>query len=122
MKQLYMMLLKSWGVDPKAEMYKLPAIYVGAYAEKDAQITLDLWQELKKEITHQDLGAIFKMETDLFPCLVDMRFLGVRVDSENAHKLKTKLVGEEKQLLITSKKRNRNRCSNMGCKIDCQSF
>ena len=31
---------KDWGVDPKAEMYKLPAIYVGAYAEADAQITL----------------------------------------------------------------------------------
>ena len=41
---------KSWGVDPKAEMYKLPAIYVGAYAEQDATITLELWQELKKEI------------------------------------------------------------------------
>ncbi len=95
---------KSWGVDPKAEMYKLPAIYVGAYAEKDAQITLDLWQELKKEITLQDLEAIFKMETDLFPCLVDMRFLGVRVDSENAHKLKTKLVGKEKRYLLQVKK------------------
>ena len=95
---------KEWGVDPKAEMYKLPAIYVGAYAEQDAKITLDLWQELKKEILHQDLEAIFKMETDLFPCLVDMRFLGVRVDNENAHKLKTKLVGEEKQLLLQVKK------------------
>ena len=95
---------KSWGVDPKAEMYKLPAIYVGAYAEKDAQITLDLWQELKKEIAHQDLESIFKMETDLFPCLVDMRFLGVRVDSENAHKLKTKLVGKEEQALQQVKK------------------
>ena len=40
---------KEWGVDPKAEMYKLPAIYVGAYAEKDAEITLDLWQQLKKK-------------------------------------------------------------------------
>jgi len=95
---------KSWGVDPKAEMYKLPAIYVGAYAEKDAQITLDLWQELKKEILYQDLEAVFKMETDLFPCLVDMRFLGVRVDGENAHKLKTKLIEEEKQYLLQVKK------------------
>ena len=95
---------KSWGVDAKAEMYKLPAIYVGAYAEKDAEITLDLWQELKKEITHQDLGSIFDLETNLFPCLVDMRFLGVRVDSENAHKLKTKLVGKEEQALQQVKK------------------
>ena len=30
---------KSWGVDAKAEMYKLPAMYVGDYAEKDAEIT-----------------------------------------------------------------------------------
>ena len=37
-------------VDPKAEMYKLPAMYVGDYAEKDAELTLELWQELKKEI------------------------------------------------------------------------
>jgi len=24
---------KDWGVDPKAELYKLPAMHVGAYAE-----------------------------------------------------------------------------------------
>ena len=56
---------KSWGVDPKAEMYKLPAMYVGAYAERDAQLTLELWQELKKEILHQDIEDIFDMETKL---------------------------------------------------------
>ena len=71
---------KSWGVDPKAEMYKLPAMYVGAYAERDAQLTLELWQELKKQILHQDIEDIFNMETKLFPVLVDMRFLGVRVN------------------------------------------
>ena len=59
---------KSWGVDPKAEMYKLPAMYVGAYAERDAQLTLELWQEIKKEIIHQDLEAIFNMETKLVSC------------------------------------------------------
>jgi len=95
---------KSWGVDPKAEMYKLPAIYVGAYAEKDAELTLDLWQELKKEILHQDLNSIFDLETELFPCLVDMRFLGVRVDVEAAQKLKQELVEEEKGCLQIVKK------------------
>ncbi len=95
---------KSWGVDPKAEMYKLPAIYVGAYAEKDAEITLELWQELKKEIIHQDLNSIFQLETELFPCLVDMRFLGVRVDVEQAHKLKEELLEEEKECLQLVKK------------------
>jgi len=95
---------KSWGIDPKAEMYKLPAIYVGAYAEKDAELTLELWQELKKEILHQDLNAIFELETELFPCLVDMRFLGVRVDVEAAHKLKKDLLAQEKECLQLVKK------------------
>ena len=95
---------RDWGVDAKAEMYKLPAIYVGAYAEKDAEITLDLWQELKKEILYQDIQSIFELETELFPCLVDMRFLGVRVDVEGAHKLKEELVEEEKGLLLEVKK------------------
>ena len=95
---------KDWGVDAKAEMYKLPAMYVGAYAEKDAEITLELWKYLKKEIINQDLQSIFKLETDLFPCLVDMRFLGVRVDIERAHQLKEKLIEEEKLCLQEVKK------------------
>ena len=94
---------KDWGVDAKAEMYKLPAIYVGAYAEKDAELTLELWQELKKEILHQDIQSIFDLETELFPCLVDMRFLGVRVDVEQAHKLKEELHKEEKECLLKVK-------------------
>ena len=66
-----------WGIDAKSEMYKLPAMYVGEYAERDAELTLNLWQEMRKEINHQDIESIFKLETELFPCLVDMRFLGV---------------------------------------------
>jgi len=93
-----------WGVDPKSEMYKLPAIYVGEYAERDAELTLDLWQQMKQEIQHQDIESIFDLETELFPCLVDMRFLGVRVDVEAAHQLKDKLVTEEKECLQKVKK------------------
>ena len=89
----------TWGIDPKSEMYKLPAMYVGEYAEQDAVLTLKLWQEMKKEILAQDIEDIFNLETELFPCLVDMRFLGVRVDIEAAHKLKEELVREEKTCL-----------------------
>ncbi|MDC3160929.1 hypothetical protein OA522_01035 [Candidatus Pelagibacter sp.] len=90
---------KEWGIDAKSEMYKLPAMYVGEYAERDAEMTLELWQEMKKEIYSQDIEDIFKLESELFPCLVDMRFLGVRVDTEAAHKLKEELVAEEKACL-----------------------
>jgi len=93
-----------WGVDPKSEMYKLPAMYVGEYAEQDAKLTLKLWQEMKKQMHIEDVEDIFKLETELFPCLVDMRFLGVRVDVEAAHKLKQQLVEEEKGCLQEIKK------------------
>ncbi len=95
---------KEWGIDPKSEMYKLPAMYVGEYAEADAKLTLDLWQEMKKEILNQDIEDIFKLETELFPCLVDMRFLGVRVDTQAAYELKKKLLKEEKECLQIVKK------------------
>ena len=95
---------KSRGLDPKADMWQLPAMEVGAYAEKDAELTLELWQIFKKEIVYQDLESIFNLETDLFPCLVDMRFLGVRVDVERAHKLKQDLQYQENLLLSQIKK------------------
>ncbi len=95
---------KEWGVDPKADMWKLPAMYVGNYAERDAELTLNLWKVMQKELTDQDLSSIFELETDLFPCLVDMKFLGVRVDVEKAHTMKTQLASEEKELLLKVEK------------------
>ncbi len=95
---------KSRGLDPKADMWKLPPMFVGSYAEKDAELTLELWQCFKKEIIHQDIESIFNLETDLFPCLIDMRFKGVRVDSERAHKLKQQLVSQEEELMLQVKK------------------
>ena len=90
---------KEWGLDPKADMWKLPSMYVGNYAERDAELTLNLWKVMQKELIDQDLGSIFELETDLFPCLVDMKFKGVRVDVEAAHKLKQQLASQEEILL-----------------------
>ena len=93
-----------WGIDPKSEMYKLPSLNVGAYAERDAEATFGLWQHMKREIIDQDLESIFNLETDLFPCLVDMRFKGVRVDVEGAQKLKKTLIKEEQDILTAIEK------------------
>jgi DNA polymerase I-like protein with 3'-5' exonuclease and polymerase domains len=90
---------QAWGIDPKAEMYKLPAMYVGEYAEKDAEITFALWQELKKEMNHQDLNSIFDLETSLFPCLVEMKSRGVRVDLEHAKMVEKNLIKAENTML-----------------------
>ena len=94
---------QAWGIDPKAEMYKLPAMYVGEYSEKDAEITLTLWQELKKEINHQDLNSIFDLETNLFPCLVEMKAKGVRVDLDHAKTVEKNLIRTENNMLQSIK-------------------
>ena len=82
---------KEWGIDPKAEMYKLPAMYVGEYAEKDAEITLALWQELKKEINFQDLQSIVELEQEVLPCILDMKVKGVRVSEKQVNQLEYQL-------------------------------
>ena len=69
-----------WGIDPKADMHKLPPKYVGAYAEQDAVLTLKLWERFKTEISRQELSHIFDLETSLIPVMLDMREKGVRVD------------------------------------------
>ena len=92
------------GVDAKSEMYKLPAMYVGAYAEKDAELTLELFKVLSREIQKQNLSEIFDLETQLFPCLIDMKFKGVRVDVQGAHQLKQNMLKEEEALLLEVKK------------------
>ena len=92
------------GVDPKAEMWKLPDMFVGAYAEKDAELTLKLFKKLSVEIKKQNLTNIFNLETQLFPALIDMKIKGVRGDVEKAHKLKQQLASQEEKLLLEIKK------------------
>jgi len=90
---------KEYGLDAKAEMWKMPAMFVGQYAERDAESTLKLWQVLQREIYAQELTHVFDLETKLFPCLVDMRFKGVPVNLEKADKIKKHLESEEKKIL-----------------------
>ena len=90
---------KEYGLDPKADMWRLPPMFVGQYAERDAESTLKLWQRLNVELHNQELMDVFKLETDLFPCLVDMRFKGVRVDLEKAQNIKLNLIKREEKII-----------------------
>jgi len=90
---------KDYGLDPKKDMWRLPALFVGQYAERDAESTLKLWQRLKVELLNQELMDVFNLETKLFPCLVDMRFKGVRVDLEKADNIKKNLMDREAKIV-----------------------
>ena len=89
---------KDWGIDPKADMWRLPPSYVGAYAEQDAFMTMKLWDRLKTEISGQDLTHIFNLETSLIPGMVEMRMRGVRVDLDQAEIARQGLKAKVKDL------------------------
>jgi len=95
---------KMWGLDPKSELWKLPASHVGDYAEQDVRVTLRLWHHLKKEIISQNLINIFELETDLFPVLFKMKQAGVKVDLEKAERIKNDLLSQENKILAGIKK------------------
>ena len=94
---------KEFGVDPKGELYKLPAMYVGEYAEQDAALTLKLWQFFKIELVKQELLSIFDLETSLSPHLIDMTLRGVRLDLAKAEQTKKKFLQIEKEALAQIK-------------------
>ena len=95
---------EEFGIDPKAEMYKLPAAYVGEYAEADARLTLDLWQHFKALLSQEDLWQIFDLEAEVLPLCINMTWNGVRIDLEKAERLKQKLLRETKSILSEIKK------------------
>jgi len=92
------------GIDPKAEMWKLPAEHVGYYAEQDAELTLKLWQRFKHEIAQQSLTTVWEMEQQLLPMLIKMRQRGVKVQVEKAESLQKEMKIQEKEILLAIKK------------------
>ena len=89
---------REFGLDPKAEMWKMPAMYVGPYAQNDAEITLDLWNYLSTQLTKEDLWPIANLELDLLPCLIEMTWRGVRVDQDRVERTREQLVRKEKDV------------------------
>ena len=88
-----------FGVNPKNEMYKLPAIFVGSYAEQDADLTLRLYQHMKPIMEKESLLSVYKLEMDLIPIIFEMTKKGVRVDVEKARRYKKSFKNTEKKIL-----------------------
>ena len=90
---------KSFGVDPKGGLWKLPARYVGPYAEADAQLPLEIWKKQEVILKEQGLWDIFELESRLQNVTLDMRFKGVRIDMDEAEKLNDLCLSQEAKLL-----------------------
>ena len=81
--------------DPMSNMHKLPSSVVKEYAKQDVNLTLKLWDLFNKKLDEvlytnpetkdkKTCRKIFELETKLFPCLVDMKFKGVKIDVQKA--------------------------------------
>jgi DNA polymerase I-like protein with 3'-5' exonuclease and polymerase domains len=94
---------RDFGVDPKAELWKLPSMHVGPYAEVDAELTLELWNFFKPLITKEDLWSVVDLELDVLPVLIDMTWKGVRIDQNRVERTRDFLLKEEKAMLAKIK-------------------
>lgn len=92
-----------FGVHPKKELWKLPAMYVGDYAEQDAALTLKLWHHLQTLLRKEEVESIFDLETEMLPILIDLTFKGIRFDGEKAEKLIKTMKKQENDLLKSIK-------------------
>jgi DNA polymerase I-like protein with 3'-5' exonuclease and polymerase domains len=87
-----------FGVHPKKELWKLPAMYVGNYAEQDAALTLKLWQHFKVKLRQDDVESIFDLETRLLPVLLGITERGIRFDRNKCERTIDNLIKREKEL------------------------
>jgi len=85
----------TYGVDPKAGLWKLPSKYVGAYAEWDGLAPLQILKKQMVELKKQDLLPIFEFESRLLPILWKMRKQGIPIDLDAVDKLSKELKKQE---------------------------
>ena len=93
-----------FGVDAKSEMYKLPASFVGAYAEQDAALTLRLWNHFQVLIVKEDIADILTLENKVLAAVIPMRHRGVPIDIERAAELKGYFHKRETEFLTEIKR------------------
>lgn len=75
----------------KHAIWRLPARFVGPYAEQDAVATLELCARLEPEMDRQKLGTAYDTEMRLIPCIHDMRKRGIRINTDKAEQAQARV-------------------------------
>jgi DNA polymerase I-like protein with 3'-5' exonuclease and polymerase domains len=88
-----------FGVHPKKELWKLPAMHVGEYAEQDAALTLKLWHHFKALLQRDEVQSIFELETEVLPVLVDITLKGIRFNREECERQVEEMRHKEQDIL-----------------------
>ena len=88
---------RSYGLDPKKGLWRLPARFVGEYGEQDVTSPLEILRAQEKVIDEKDLRSIWDLESDVLPALVRMRRRGVRIDFDRLAQIEAWTLSEEKK-------------------------
>jgi DNA polymerase I-like protein with 3'-5' exonuclease and polymerase domains len=80
-------------------MWRLPARFVGAYAEDDTRLPLMILRRQERKIDQDDLWDIWNLESKVLPVLVKMRRRGVRINMDKLRGIEEWSLGEEAQAL-----------------------
>jgi DNA polymerase-1 len=100
--------LKSWRLtrsELKSNLWRLPARYVGVYAEDDALRVLQAYQKLRPELERQQLERAYRLEMDLVPTVRNMRARGIKVDEDHADRTLTSFRAKRDELLAEIRRR-----------------
>lgn len=89
----------------KKNMYRLPARYVGPYAEQDAVSTLLCREIMNGKIDDEDMRDAYQTEMDLVPLIHYMRKRGIRLDTDGAEALRDDLFKRRDELLAELSRR-----------------
>jgi DNA polymerase I-like protein with 3'-5' exonuclease and polymerase domains len=88
-----------FGVHPKKELWKLPAMHVGDYAEQDAALTLKLWHHFKALLAKDEVESIFQLETEVLPVLVNITLKGINFDRSKCERHMREMRTKENEIL-----------------------
>lgn len=72
----------------KRNLWRMPARFVGSYAQQDAVALLKAADILTERLAEQKLEGAYRLEMDLVPMIVEMMRRGIRVDVEAAERAK----------------------------------
>jgi DNA polymerase I-like protein with 3'-5' exonuclease and polymerase domains len=88
--------------DPRKHLWKMPPALVGKYAKIDAELNLNVFNKQLPILREQDLIDLFDLEMRLFPLLLKMRKVGIRIDRKKLYDLDdlyTKILTEHQEKL-----------------------
>lgn len=90
---------RNYRVNPKRDLWRLPARYVGEYAEWDARLPLLLLRKQERKIDELELWDVYNLECELQPAVLKMQRHGVRIDTDALERVRTWSLEQEQQCL-----------------------